>query len=169
LRRRIATIPQDVFLFTGTVAENIGLHVPGIGRDRIEAAAREALLHPFIEAMPSGYDENVLEEGRLLSAGQRQLLSFARALVREPDIVVMDEATANVDSATEHLVENAIHNLLRGRTAIIIAHRLSTIREVDRILVLHKGRLAEEGTHDELLARGGLYSQLYQRQAFLSA
>lgn len=169
LRRRIATIPQDVFLFTGTVAENIGLHVPGIGRDRIEAAAREALLHPFIEAMPNGYDENVLEEGRLLSAGQRQLLSFARALVREPDIVVMDEATANVDSATEHLVENAIHNLLRGRTAIIIAHRLSTIREVDRILVLHKGRLAEEGTHDELLARGGLYSQLYQRQAFLSA
>jgi len=111
----------------------------------------------------------VLEEGRLLSAGQRQLLSFARALVREPDIVVMDEATANVDSATEHLVEDAIHNLLRGRTAIIIAHRLSTIREVDRILVLHKGRLAEEGTHDELLARGGLYSQLYQRQAFLSA
>ncbi|HOT00118.1 MAG TPA: ABC transporter ATP-binding protein, partial [Acidobacteriota bacterium] len=148
LRRRIATIPQDVFLFTGSVAENIGLHQPDIGRDRIEAAAREALLHPFIEAMPHRYDENVLEQGRLLSAGQRQLLSFARALVRAPDIVVLDEATANIDSATEHLVEEAIHNLLRGRTAIIIAHRLSTIREVDRILVLHKGRLAEEGTHD---------------------
>jgi ABC-type multidrug transport system fused ATPase/permease subunit len=168
-RRRIATVPQDVFLFTGSVADNIGLYQPDIGRDRIEAAAREALLHPFVEAMPRRYDESVLEEGRLLSAGQRQLLSFARAMVRRPDVVVLDEATANIDSATEHLVEAAIHNLLRGRTAIIIAHRLSTIREVDRILVLHKGRLAEEGTHEELLARGGLYSQLYQRQAFLSA
>jgi len=167
LRRRIATIPQNVFLFTGTVAENISLHQSGVDRAQIETAAAQVFLDPFVRNFPRGYDENVLEEGRLLSAGQKQLLNFARALVRQPEIVILDEATSNIDSATEHLIENAIGRLLEGRTAIIIAHRLSTIRAVDRILVLHHGRLVEEGNHDALLAAGGLYSELYRRQAFL--
>lgn len=168
LRKRIATIPQDVFLFTGTIAENIALFDPNITPDRIEEAARQALFHHFVQRMPQGYEQNVLEEGKLLSAGQRQLLSFARALVRDPQIVILDEATSNIDSETESLIESAINNLLCNRTAIIIAHRLSTIRSADRILVLQKGKLIEEGTHEELLAAGGHYSELYRMQAFLS-
>ena len=168
LRRQIATVPQDIFLFTGTIAENIGLHDPRLRRDEIEAAARQVYADRYIERLPNRYDEQILEEGKLLSVGQRQLLSFARAFVRHPAIVVLDEATSNIDSETERLIEAGVKNLLRGRTAIIIAHRLSTIKSVDRILVLHKGELVEEGTHERLLQQGGLYRQLYEMQALLS-
>jgi len=168
LRHQIATVPQDVFLFTGKLGENISLFQPGISRADIEEAARKVHLDRFIRLLPLGYDQNVLEEGKLLSAGQKQLLSFARALVRRPAIIILDEATANVDSATEQLIEDAIHTLLRGHTAIIIAHRLSTIRAVDRILVLDRGRLVEEGNHDTLMSRRGVYHDLYRMQAFLS-
>ena len=168
LRRQIATVPQDIFLFTGTIAENIGLHDPRLRRDEIEAAARQVYADRYIERLPNRYDEQILEEGKLLSVGQRQLLSFARAFVRRPAIVVLDEATSNIDSETERLIEAGVKNLLRDRTAIIIAHRLSTIKSVDRILVLHKGELVEEGTHERLLQQGGLYRQLYEMQALLS-
>lgn len=168
LRGQIATVPQDPFLFTGTVADNISLHVPGITRQAIEEAARQVYADRYITKLPRQYDENILEEGKLLSVGQKQLLSFARAFVRRPAIVVLDEATSSIDSETETLIEAGVKNLLAGKTAIIIAHRLSTIKSVDRILVLHKGELVEEGTHKSLLRQGGLYRQLYEMQALLS-
>jgi ATP-binding cassette subfamily B protein len=118
----------------------------------------------FIEALPRGYDEPLGERGRSLSAGQRQLLSFARALVTDPEILVLDEATSNVDTETEALVQEALRRMLEGRTAIVIAHRLSTVRDADRIVVIHRGRVAEEGTHEELLRREGLYRTLYELQ-----
>ncbi|GAK54597.1 ABC transporter related protein [Candidatus Moduliflexus flocculans] len=167
LRSQIATVPQDIFLFTGTIAENIALHDPRIRREDVEYAARQVYADRYIERLPQRYDENILEEGKLLSVGQRQLLSFARAFVRQPAIVVLDEATSNIDSETEQLIEAGVKNLLAGKTAIIIAHRLSTIKSVDRILVLHKGELVEEGTHDALLRRGGLYKQLYEMQTLM--
>jgi ATP-binding cassette, subfamily B, multidrug efflux pump len=167
LRRQIATVPQDIFLFTGTVAENISLHDPTLTPQQIAGAAQQVYADRYIERLPKQYDENILEEGKLLSVGQKQLLSFARAFVRNPAIVVLDEATSSIDSETESLIEAGVKNLLAGRTAIIIAHRLSTIKSVDRILVLHKGELAEEGTHETLLQRDGLYRQLYEMQAFL--
>jgi ABC-type multidrug transport system fused ATPase/permease subunit len=168
LRRQIATVPQDVFLFTGKLGENIALFQPDIAPADVAEAARKVHLDRFVRMLPRGYDQSVLEEGKLLSAGQKQLLSFARALVRRPAIIILDEATANVDSETEHFIEDAIQNLLHGKTAIIIAHRLSTIRAVDRILVLDRGRLVEEGSHEDLMSRGGVYRDLYQMQAFLS-
>jgi ATP-binding cassette subfamily B multidrug efflux pump len=167
LRTRIATVPQDIFLFTGTVAENISLHHPQITQKDIEYAAQQVYANRYIERLPNKYDENILEEGKLLSVGQKQLLSFARAFVRNPSIVVLDEATSNIDSETEFLIEAGVKNLLAGKTAIIIAHRLSTIKSVDRILVFHKGELVEEGTHQRLLQQEGLYRQLYDMQAFL--
>lgn len=167
LRTRIATVPQDIFLFTGTVAENIGLHHPQITPPEIEFAAQQVYADRYIEKLPNKYAENILEEGKLLSVGQKQLLSFARAFVRKPSIVVLDEATSNIDSETEALIEAGVKNLLAGKTAIIIAHRLSTIKSVDRILVLHKGELVEQGSHERLLQQGGLYRQLYEMQAFL--
>jgi ATP-binding cassette subfamily B protein len=166
LRERISVVPQDPFIFTGTVAENISMHNPGVSLDQVVKAARQVYADGFIEALPEKYDENVLEEGKRLSAGQRQLLSFARGVVGEPDILILDEATSNIDSATENLIEAATENLLKDRTAIIIAHRLSTIRKVDRILVFNKGRLVEEGSHRELLEKEGVYTRLYQTQAF---
>lgn len=167
LRNQIATVPQDVFLFTGTIAENISLHDPRIMRKDIEYAAQQVYAYRYIEKLPQQYDENILEEGKLLSVGQRQLLSFARAFVRNPSIVVLDEATSNIDSETESLIEAGVKNLLADKTAIIIAHRLSTIKSVDRILVIHKGELVEEGTHETLLQQGGLYKQLYEMQALM--
>jgi ABC-type multidrug transport system fused ATPase/permease subunit len=169
LRTRIATVPQDPFIFTGTVAENISLYDSGISQEKIVQASHQVYADQFIEKLPDKYNENVMEEGKRLSVGQRQLLSFARGLVRKPDILILDEATSNVDSATESLIEGAVENLLKGRTAIIIAHRLSTIRKVDRILVFNKGRLVEEGTHQELLEKEGVYSRLYQTQALESS
>jgi ATP-binding cassette subfamily B multidrug efflux pump len=168
LRSRISTVPQDPFLFTGTVAENISMHDPTISlRDMAEAAETVNADH-FIDRLPDKYDENVLEEGKRLSVGQKQLISFARGVVRKPDIFILDEATSNIDSETEKLIDAAIEKLLEGRTAIIIAHRLSTIQKVDRILVFNKGRLVEEGSHQELLKKEGIYSRLYQTQAFCS-
>ncbi len=168
LRNRIATVPQDVFLFTGTIAENISLHDSQITRKDIEYAAQQVYANRYIEKLPRQYDENILEEGKLLSVGQRQLLSFARAFVRNPSIIILDEATSNIDSETESFIEAGVKNLLADKTAIIIAHRLSTIKSVDRILVMHKGELVEEGTHETLLQQSGLYKQLYEMQALMS-
>ncbi len=167
LRGQIATVPQDAFLFTGTIADNISLHDPQIAREDVEHAAQQVYADRYIERLPQHYDENILEEGKLLSVGQRQLLSFARAFVRHPSIIVLDEATANIDSETEHLIEAGVKNLTEGKTAIIIAHRLSTIKSVDRILVMHKGELVEEGPHETLLQQGGLYQQLYEMQSLM--
>jgi ATP-binding cassette subfamily B multidrug efflux pump len=164
LRRRIAMVLQDVFLFSGTIADNISLGRPDVERATVERAARAVRADRFIEALPEGYDTPIRERGSNLSAGQRQLISFARALAHGADILVLDEATSSIDSDTESMIQAGIHALMEGKTAIAIAHRLSTIRDVDRIYVLDGGRIVESGTHDELLARGGLYHHLYRLQ-----
>lgn len=164
LRRRIVTIPQSLFLFSGTVHDNIALFDRSVSRARVMEAAQAVNLDGFIRSLPRGYDQEVLEEGKSLSTGQKQLLSFARAFVRDPDVVIMDEATSSIDAESERLIEDATATLLAGRTAVVIAHRLSTIRSVDRILVLHDGKLAEEGGHDRLLAHDGVYAKLYRVQ-----
>ena len=164
LRRRVGVVLQDHFLFSGTVASNIGMDDPAITRERIVEAARAVHAHEFIEALPGGYDHQLRERGSNLSIGQRQLLSFARALAFDPPLLVLDEATASVDSQTEMKVQDGLRVVMGGRTSIVIAHRLSTVRDSDRILVLHKGRVREEGTHDDLLAAGGIYSTLHRLQ-----
>jgi ATP-binding cassette subfamily B protein len=164
LRRHIATVLQDVFLFSGSVAHNIHLGDPSISAERMREVARYINAERFIDRLPNKYEEGVGERGSSLSVGERQLLSFARALVYDPKILVLDEATSSVDTETEFLVQDALRKFLAGRTSIVIAHRLSTIRYVDRILVLHKGRVVEEGTHAELLARGDHYAKLYELQ-----
>lgn len=165
LRQQIAVVPQDPFLFTGTIGQNISLHDPQLTMEQIQEAARKVNASEFIDALPGKFDEEVLEEGKKLSVGQKQLLSFARAVVRDPSILILDEATSSIDSRTETFIEAATRELIAQRTSIIIAHRLSTIQAVDRILVLNKGRLAEDGTHQELIAREGMYSRLYKTQA----
>jgi len=164
LRRRVALVQQDVFLFSGTIAENIGLGRPDIDASAIERAARAVAAHEFISKLPRGYDTPLHERGANLSTGQRQLLSFARALAHGADVLVLDEATSSIDTETELLLQRALHVLWEGRTAIVIAHRLSTIQDVDRIHVLHHGRVVEEGRHEELLARRGVYHRLYRLQ-----
>jgi ATP-binding cassette subfamily B protein len=164
LRRRVATVLQDVFLFSGSVADNIALGRRDVSREEIVRAAKAVEIDAFISALPDGYDTEVRERGTNFSSGQRQLLSFARALVHGADILVLDEATSSVDTETEALVQRGIHMLLEGRTAIAIAHRLSTIRDMDRIHVLHRGQLVESGTHDELLRAEGVYHRLYSLQ-----
>lgn len=164
LRRRVALVQQDVFLFSGTVAENIGLGRSDIDLAAIERAARAVEAHRFISALPKGYQEPLRERGANLSAGQRQLLSFARALVHGADVLVLDEATSSIDTETEALIQQALRVLWQGKTALVIAHRLSTIQDVDRIHVLHHGRIVESGRHDELLARRGVYHRLYRLQ-----
>ncbi|MBN1826045.1 MAG: ABC transporter ATP-binding protein [Candidatus Eisenbacteria bacterium] len=161
LRRRIGTVLQDVTLFSGTVEGNIRLGDESIPPDRITEATRIANADRFIERLPEGYDHALRERGSGLSAGERQLLAFSRALAVDPEIFVLDEATANIDSETEALIQEALERILRGRTALIIAHRLSTIRRVDRIVVLHHGRVREEGTHEELIRNGGIYKKLH--------
>jgi ATP-binding cassette subfamily B protein len=164
LRTHVATVLQDVFLFSGSVARNIDLGSEAISRETIEEVARYINAERFISRLPLGYDEEVGERGSSLSVGERQLLSFARALVYDPRILVLDEATSSVDTETELLVQDALNKFMENRTSIVIAHRLSTIRNVDRIVVLHKGQICEQGTHAELLARGGMYAKLYELQ-----
>ncbi|MDB5134300.1 MAG: transporter ATP-binding protein [Mucilaginibacter sp.] len=165
LRSQIATVIQDVFLFTDTIANNISLNNPTITRDQIIAAAKDVGAHEFIERLPGGYDYNVMERGSTLSSGQAQLISFIRALVYDPAILVLDEATSSVDTETEILIQNAINKLMQGRTAIVIAHRLSTIQNADKIIVLDHGEIKETGTHQELLKiEHGYYRKLYDLQ-----
>lgn len=165
LRQRIAIVLQDVFLFGGTVMENITLRNENISREQVIAAAKMIGAHPFIEKLPGGYDYQVMERGATLAMGQRQLISFVRALVFDPDILILDEATSSVDPETESVIQYAIETLIKKRTSIIIAHRLSTIRHADNILVLEKGKKVEFGPHDELLKNEeGRYRELYQMQ-----
>jgi len=163
LRSALALVLQDVHLFSGTIASNIRLG-SAIPDERVRAAARAVHAHRFIEVLPGGYQAEVKERGASLSVGQKQLLSFARALAHDPRVLVLDEATSSVDTETEGLIQDALRVLLRGRTAIVIAHRLSTVQNVDEILVLHKGTIRERGTHQALLAQRGLYWRLYQLQ-----
>jgi len=163
LRSSMALVLQDVHLFSGTIASNIRLG-SAIPDERVRAAARAVHADSFIEALPAGYATEVRERGATLSVGQKQLLSFARALAHDPRILILDEATSSVDTETEALIQDALKVLLRGRTAIVIAHRLSTIQYVDEILVMHKGRVRERGSHQQLLAQRGLYWRLYQLQ-----
>ena len=164
LRRAIGQVQQDVFLFTGDIKSNISLGNPSITEEEIRSAARTVHADTFIEKMPGGYDAPVTERGSTLSAGQRQLLSFARTLAYKPTILVLDEATANIDTETESLITHALESLMEGRTTIMVAHRLSTIQHADKIMVMHKGRIRESGSHQELLAKDGLYKRLYELQ-----
>ena len=164
LRKNIAVVLQDVFLFSSSIAYNIHLGDESITQDKMVEAAKAVGVHDFILSLPGGYDYEVKERGATLSVGQRQLISFVRALVHNPKIIVLDEATSSVDSDTEVLIQQAISTLMKGRTAVVIAHRLSTIRNSDQILVMDKGEIKERGTQDELLALDGLYAQLYHLQ-----
>ncbi|HEY1020932.1 MAG TPA: ABC transporter ATP-binding protein, partial [Flavisolibacter sp.] len=164
LRKNIGVVLQDVFLFPGSVLDNITLMNPEIPRERVEEAARLIGMHEFILQLPGGYDYNVMERGATLSLGQRQLLSFIRALLYNPSILILDEATSSIDTESEYLIEKAINRLVADRTSIVIAHRLSTIQRADKIIVLDKGELKEVGTHAELLAKGGFYSKLHKMQ-----
>jgi ABC-type multidrug transport system fused ATPase/permease subunit len=157
-------VPQDPFLFSGTVADNISFGRPGATEDEIVAAATLANADLFIRNLPDGYQTRILEGGVNLSVGQRQLLCIARALLVDPRILILDEATSSVDTMTEALIQGALQRLLAGRTAIVIAHRLSTVRNADRIYVIDEGRIVEHGNHAALLEEGGLYHDLYERQ-----
>ncbi|MEZ4760211.1 MAG: ABC transporter ATP-binding protein [Flavobacteriales bacterium] len=164
LRRSIGVVLQDVFLFSDTIHNNITLHDPSISREQVVEAAKAVGAHAFIERLPDGYDTDVKERGTMLSVGQRQLLAFIRAYVHRPRILVLDEATSSVDTMSEHLIQEATERITRDRTSIVIAHRLSTIQNADRILVLDKGKILEQGSHQELLARDGAYKRLYDLQ-----
>ncbi|MEI2740439.1 MAG: ABC transporter ATP-binding protein [Chitinophagaceae bacterium] len=164
LRRNVGVVLQDVFLFSGSVIDNITLRNPDISREKVIEAAKMIDMHDFIIRLPGGYDYNVMERGATLSLGQRQLLSFIRALLYNPSILILDEATSSVDTESEMLIQHAIDTLINGRTSIVIAHRLSTIRKASKIIVLDKGEVREMGTHDELMALKGYYFKLYQLQ-----
>ena len=164
LRRQIGLVFQDVFLFSGTVFENITLMEPGISKQQVDHAAKLCGAHEFIMQLPGQYNYKVMERGSTLSLGQRQLISFVRAMVFNPKILVLDEATASIDSNTESLIQNAIQQLVSNRTSIIIAHRLATVRSADRILVVQKGQIVEDGTHDQLITQNGVYAKLYAHQ-----
>jgi len=164
VRRRIGIVLQDFHVFSGSVADNISLGNPGIAREQVERAANLVHAHEFIMRLPRGYDEPLIERGQNLSQGQRQLLAFARVLAADPEILVLDEATASIDTETELLIQDALRVLTKGRTSIVIAHRLQTIQEADRVLVLQHGEVKEIGTHEQLLSRPGVYRTLYELQ-----
>jgi ATP-binding cassette subfamily B protein len=164
LRKGIGVVLQDVFLFSGSVLDNITLRNPEITREQVEQAAKMIGVHDFLMKLPGGYDYNVMERGSTLSLGQRQLLSFIRALLYNPAILILDEATSSIDTESEMLIEKAIDTLISGRTSIVIAHRLSTIRKADKIIVLDKGEIKEMGSHQELLQLGGFYAKLHEMQ-----
>jgi ATP-binding cassette subfamily B protein len=164
LRKSIGVVLQDVFLFSGSIIDNITLRNEEISKEKVIEAAKMIGMHDFILQLPGGYDYNVMERGATLSLGQRQLLSFVRALLYNPSILILDEATSSVDTESEHLIQHAIDKLISDRTSIVIAHRLSTIRKADKIIVLDKGEVKETGTHEELIAKGGFYHKLYQLQ-----
>ncbi len=164
LRSHVAVVLQDVFMFSRSVLENITLGDASISREDAIAAAKDVGADEFIERLPQGYDTEVRERGSALSVGQRQLISFCRSLAADPDILILDEATSSIDTATEQIIEAAISRLLAGRTSIVIAHRLSTVRRADRIIVMHHGNIYEQGSHEELIAADGLYAKLYRLQ-----
>ncbi|HEX8619823.1 MAG TPA: ATP-binding cassette domain-containing protein, partial [Thermoanaerobaculia bacterium] len=164
LRRLFAIVQQDFFLFTGNIADNISLGDPSISPDTIRTAASRVQADRFISRLPEGYAAQVRERGAGLSVGEKQLLSFARALAFNPPVLILDEATSSIDTETELLIQDAIQTLLEGRTSIVIAHRLSTIRSADTILVFHHGEIRERGTHEELMQTEGLYRRLYEIQ-----
>ena len=164
LRRQIGFVQQDTFLFSGTVADNIRYGRLDATDAEVEEAAKAVSVHDFILALPDGYKTKLGERGTGLSQGQRQLIAFARTVLADARILILDEATSNIDTYTEGLIQNALKRLLKGRTSFIIAHRLSTIRDADLVLVVDKGQIVEQGTHDELLELGGRYAELYQRQ-----
>jgi ATP-binding cassette subfamily B protein len=161
LRQQIGIVPQEPFLFTGTVRDNIRYGRLEASDEEVEQAARGVGAHDLIMRLPNGYETPIRERGRNLSVGQRQLISFARALLANPRILILDEATANIDTFTELLVQQGLRKLLHGRTALVIAHRLSTIKGADNIIVLQAGRIFEQGTHQQLLQRNGAYATLY--------
>jgi ATP-binding cassette subfamily B protein len=164
LRKNIGVVLQDVFLFSDTLANNISLNNPAISREQIIAAAKIVGAHEFISALPGGYDYNAMERGGMLSVGQRQLISFIRAYVYDPKILILDEATSSIDTASEKLIQQATEILTRGRTSIIIAHRLATIQKADKIIVMDKGQIVEMGNHQELLRFNGQYKRLFDLQ-----
>ena len=164
LRQQVRVISQEPFLFSRSIAENISYGIPDASMAQIEQAATQANAHDFISHLPEGYNTRVLEGGVNVSQGQRQLLSIARALLTDPRILILDEATANIDTVTEALIQDALARMLKGRTAIVIAHRLSTVRNADRVFVIDHGEIVEQGSHEELLAANGLYAALYERQ-----
>jgi ABC-type multidrug transport system fused ATPase/permease subunit len=168
LRRHVAVVLQDTFLFNTTVRENLLYGKPDAGEEEMIAAAKAAYAHEFIEQLPQGYDTEIGERGVKLSGGQKQRLALARAILADPRILILDEATSSVDAEAEYLIQQALDEVMKGRTSLVIAHRLSTIRNADKIIALEEGRIREVGDHHELLARGGLYSQLYQRQLELA-
>lgn len=165
IREHMGIVLQDPYLFTGTIASNVSLDDPSISRERVEEALKAVGAERVLKNLEKGIDEPVVEKGSTLSSGQRQLISFARALAFDPAILILDEATSNIDTETEEIIQHAMDVLKKGRTTFIIAHRLSTIKNADRILVLERGVIKEQGTHDELLAQGGIYEQMYQMQA----
>ena len=165
MREHMGIVLQDPYLFTGTIASNVSLNNPKISREKIEASLKAVGGESVLANLPDGYDEPVIEKGSTLSSGQRQLISFARALAFDPAILILDEATSNIDTETEEIIQHAMDVLKKGRTTFIIAHRLSTIKNADRILVLDRGKIVERGTHDELLAQSGIYEKMYQMQA----
>ena len=165
LRSQIGVVLQDTFLFNGTIRENLMYGNPDSTEDAVVEAAIAAYAHDFITALPAGYESEIGERGVKLSGGEKQRLALARAILVDPRILILDEATSSVDAEAEYLIQQALDNVMKGRTSLVIAHRLSTIRNADKIVAVEKGKIAEIGQHEELMERGGLYSQLYRRQA----